>query len=216
MAFASVEFPLVVGRLGASPEFSTTVIPSVSGAEQRTANWANARRRYNAGVGIRNTADITTLIKFFSARLGRYEGFYVKDWTDYQATNQGTGTYTNGGATTLQLIKTYTSGSSTYTRNIVKPKSGATTLYGSNAGAGWTNQALTQGTHYTLDYTTGIITFIPGAMPAGATLITGTFEFYVPVRFDADKLDVDLMLYRLSEGIAEVTEVPLVEIQDFQ
>lgn len=211
MAFDNIEFPLTVAKLGASPEFSTAIVETGNGSEQRTALWDDARLRFDASTGVRTTADLTTLIKFFRARKGMARGFYVKDWTDYQATNQPLLTTVGGApANPYQLNKSYTDAGNTDVRPLRKIKTGTLVIF---AGA----TQLTETTHYTVDYATGLVTFVPASWSYGAgVLYTFSCEFYTPVRFATDRLNVDLMHYRVTEGFGEVPEVPLVEIRDFQ
>ena len=67
--FDHIVFPLMVERGTSSLEFSTTIIPTGSGAEQRIGNWLDARVTFNAGMGVRSKQDIITLVKFFRARI---------------------------------------------------------------------------------------------------------------------------------------------------
>jgi uncharacterized protein (TIGR02217 family) len=61
--------------------------------------------------------------------------------------------------------------------------------------------------HFTVDETTGVITFAepPGA---GARVTTG-FEFDVPVRFDTDRLQISIAGFQAGE----VPSVPVVEVR---
>jgi uncharacterized protein (TIGR02217 family) len=56
--------------------------------------------------------------------------------------------------------------------------------------------------------TTGIVTFLPGHVPAEDTAITAGFLFDVPVRFDTDYLEVDLSAF----AAGAIPRIPLVEI----
>ena len=44
----------------------------------------------------------------------------------------------------------------------------------------------------TVDHVTGIVTFLAGHIPAASAAITAGYEFDVPVRFDSDKLDINI------------------------
>src|SRR3546814_1321377 len=70
-AFDAVDFPLAIGREAVvATEFSTQIVSSPSGHEQRASEWAEARMRYDAGPGIRSEADVRGLTDVFSARRG--------------------------------------------------------------------------------------------------------------------------------------------------
>jgi Conserved hypothetical protein 2217 (DUF2460) len=85
-AFDDVQFPLSLGR-GASvtPGFSTAIVTTASGHEQRNADWASGRLRFDAGPGVRSEADLQTLIAFFRARRGAARGFRFRDPYDYSS-----------------------------------------------------------------------------------------------------------------------------------
>lgn len=144
MSFDNVVFPLLVERGTSSLQFSTTIIPTGSGAEQRIGNWLDARVMFNAGMGIRSKQDIITLVSFFRARKGRLRGFLVKDLLDHTATGDAIGTG-DGVTKDFQLLKTYSdynvSGSNPYgiapygitgntdSRPIFKPIHGTVSIY---------------------------------------------------------------------------------------
>jgi len=207
MAFHEVRFPDNISR-GArgGPERRTQIVELASGAEERNASWANSRRRYDVAYGIRRADDLAAVVAFFEARNGRLHGFRFKDWADFKSclpsqtpspTNQPIGTG-NGATTQFPLTKRYTSGAQSWTRAITKPVAGSVTiaLNGTPQASGWS-----------VSTATGLITFTTA--PAGGVAITAGFEFDVPVRFDADVLDVTLDLERLGS----ITSIPLVEIR---
>lgn len=105
--FDNVVFPLIVETVTSSPEYSTTIIPSGSGNEQRNSNWADARLTYNASLGVRSKKDIVTLTKFFRARKGRARGFLVRDLVDCTVTNEILAVGDGSAPTTFQLQKSY-------------------------------------------------------------------------------------------------------------
>ena len=107
----------------------------------------------------------------------------------------GTG---DGITTAFQLVKRYASGSQTWVRAITKPVAGTVriALDGAEQLGGWS-----------VDTTTGVVTF--ATAPAEGVAITAGFEFDVPVRFDADALDVTLDLERLGS----ITSIPLLELR---
>jgi uncharacterized protein (TIGR02217 family) len=203
--FDNLEFPLSVANLAATIEYKTTILQGDNGSEDRNVDWDDPRLWFDIGTGVKTTADLLILIKFFRARKGAGRGFLVKDWSDYQATGEVIGTRTGTGAQTFQLIKTYTDAGNSEIREIYKPKSGTVTVYDNST-------PLVVTTDYTLDYTTGILTILSGRVTAGH-VITATFQFFVPVRFAEDKLKTELILYRISNGLGSTT-VPLIETRD--
>lgn len=207
MAFHEVRFPDNISR-GArgGPGRRTQVVELASGDEERNANWANSRRRYDVAFGIRRADDLAAVVAFFEARNGRLHGFRYKDWADYKsclpsqaitATDQQIGTGTDS-LQTFQLAKRYTSGAQTWVRMIAKPVAGTVRV-----ALGMVEQM----SGWTLDTITGVITFTTA--PANGVIVRAGFEFDVPVRFDSDTLDVTLDFERLGS----ITSIPLLEIR---
>ena len=199
MAFIEARFPtdIAYGSAG-GPEYSTDIVITHGGYEQRNINWSQARARYNVAHGVKTQAQLDTLIAFFRARKGRADGFRFKDWTDYQVTGQTIGTG-DGTTTQFQLIKSYISGTSSESRTISKPVSATLSVY--------LNGVLQSGSAYALDTSTGMITFM--VAPADDIAISADFQFDVPVRFDTDRLAATLDSY----GSHSWNDIPLVEIR---
>ncbi len=198
MSFVEIQFPADIsyGSSG-GPTFSTDVIEAFSGFEQRNINWSAARARYNVAHGVKTQSQLDELIAFFRARQGKAIGFRFKDWTDYQAVAQNIGTG-NGSQTVFQLTKKYTS-SVTVTRIIKKPvNNSALKIY---------LNAVLQSSGYTVNYTTGAVTFTTA--PGSGVAVTADFEFDVPVRFDTDQLDAAIDDF----GTRSWSDIPLVEVR---
>jgi uncharacterized protein (TIGR02217 family) len=217
MAFDHIVFPLMIERGTSSLEFSTTIIPTGSGAEQRIGNWLDARVIFNASLGIRSRDDIIKLVKFFRARKGRLRGFLIKDLLDHTATGDPIGTG-DGVKTEFQLLRVYSDATTdpvygltgnTDNRPIYKPISGTVNIY-----KGVTLQAA--GTNYTLDYKTGIVTFT--TPPANGVIVTWSGQFYVPCRFAEDSLPADEIFYDYLEGKAAggIPDILILETRDYQ
>ena len=68
---------------------------------------------------------------------------------------------------------------------------------------------LEEGVGFIVDTATGVITFLPGHIPASGAAITAGFLFDVPVRFDTDYLEVDLSAF----AAGAIPKIPLVEIR---
>jgi uncharacterized protein (TIGR02217 family) len=210
-AFHEVLFPVPVA-FGASggPERRTEIVALGSGHESRNARWADSRRRYDVGTGVRSLDDLHGLIAFFEARRGRLHGFRFRDPVDDRSgppsatptpLDQPIGTGT-GASAGFALAKTYGSGDSAWTRAIAKPVAGSVRV----AVAG-VEQA--EGTAFTVDAATGLVSFLPGHLPPPGTAVTAGFRFHVPVRFDTDEIRIDLAAFMAGE----VPAVPLVEIR---
>lgn len=211
MVFHEVRFPTAISR-GATggPERRTEIVTLGSGYEERNSRWADSRRAYNAGYGVKSANDLHAVIAFFEERRGRLHGFRWKDFADFKscppestpsASDQALGVG-DGLTAQFQLIKTYGSAHAPYSRRIAKPVSGTLLL----AVDGLTQ---TSGVDFTADYTTGMITFLPGSIPASGAAVTAGFEFDVPVRFDTDKLEINLDSVRYGS----IPGIPVIEIR---
>ncbi len=66
-----------------------------------------------------------------------------------------------------------------------------------------------EGTGYDVDYTRGLVTFRPGHAPAAGALVTAGFDFDVPVRFDTDRLEINLAGF----GHGAIPSIPIVEVR---
>ena len=209
MTFHDVRFPasLSFGALG-GPERRTDIVTLANGFEERNTPWAHARRRYDAGMGLRSLDDVEALIAFFEARQGQLIGFRWKDWSDFQscrpscAVEAADQLIAVGDEVTsvFQLTKSYRSGETLYQRPIKKPVAGSV-----RAQVG--GDLVQQGVDYEVDHDTGVLTFA-SAPDTGAEVRAG-FEFDVPVRFDTDAIMISVSSFQAGE----VPSVPVVEVR---
>lgn len=196
MSFDDVRLPVTVERGSrGGPRFNTTVFTLDSGFEKRNINWTRLRHAYNVGYGVTSKALFSEVVRFFIARQGRAYGFRFKDWADYQATTENIGTG-NGSQVAFQLRKAYGDSARTFYRQIQKPVSGTNTFFVNSV----------EDANVTLDLATGVVTF--GTAPGNGLPVTWTGEFDVPVRFDTDDLEVDLVNF----DAGSVPNIPIVEI----
>ena len=211
MSFHDIRFPVSIS-LGAhgGPERRTDVVVLGSGFEERNTRWAHSRRVYNAGYGVKSLDDLHAIIAFFEERRGRLHGFRWKDHADWKscapgatpaALDQAIGTG-DGTRTQFQLVKRYGILYAPYDRPIAKPVAGTVRI--AVAGA-----LLVQGTDFDIDATAGLVTFRAGHIPAVGAAITAGFEFDVPVRFDTDKLEINVSGFRHGA----IPAIPIVEIR---
>jgi uncharacterized protein (TIGR02217 family) len=181
-----------------------------SGHEERNTRWADSRRRYNAGTGLRSLADLHTLIGFFEERRGRLYGFRWRDRGDWKscapdatpaAGDQAIGTG-DGETATFQLVKRYGGDIAPYLRTIAKPVGGSVLVAVDDVEQ-------TAGTAFAVDTATGVVTFAEGHVPADGAAVTAGFAFDVPARFDTDRLDINLATFEAGD----VPAIPVVEIR---
>jgi len=207
--FHEVRFPLRVA-LGTSggPVRRTDIVSLSNGRENRNRRWQDARRRYDAGSGVRSLDDLYAVLAFFEARAGQFFGFRFRDPVDHKscapgaavsATDQLLGNG-DGETTAFRLVKRYADAGGETVRLIEKPVAGSVVV--SVAGS------LVPAGDYTVDAATGTVTFVTGKVPASGAVRAG-FEFDVPVRFDTDRIDIDLAQF----DAGRIPSIPLVEVR---
>ncbi len=202
-AFDDVRFPIALGReASVEPAFSTAIATTAGGAEQRNAEWADARLRFDAGPGVRGEDDLHALIAFFRARRGAAVGFRFEDPFDNssngmtgesEATDQAIGTG-DGARTDFALVKHYGG----QERRITRPVAGSVRVAvdGVERMSGWMLSEK------------GMVSF--AEPPADGAAVTAGFRFDVPVRFAEDRMSIN----RATFATGEIPSVPLIEIRE--
>ncbi len=202
-AFADVRFPIVLGReASVAPEFSTAIVTTANGVEQRNADWADARLRFDAGPGIRGEAELGELIAFFRARRGAAVAFRFEDPFDNSSnamsgapepTDQPIGEG-DGERTDFPLVKDYDG----QIRRITRPARDSVRIAidGVEQASGWTVGEK------------GVVRF--AEPPSEGAAVTAGFRFDVPVRFAEDRLELN----RATFQAGEVPSVPLIEVRE--
>ncbi len=206
MSFHEIKFPTAISfHSSGGPARKTEIVTLGSGFEERNAVWANSRRRYDVGYGVKTLDDLHTVIGFFEARMARLYGFRLKDFSDCKScapgqsvspTDQAIGAG-DGATTQFQLVKTYTSGPASWQRKIQKPADTTTRV---------ALDGVEQMSGFSVDATTGVVTFT--SAPGAGAAITAGFEFDTPVRFDTDQLSINLSDF----AAGEIPSIPIVEI----
>ncbi|MBP2560546.1 uncharacterized protein (TIGR02217 family) [Neorhizobium galegae] len=207
--FHEVRFPLRLA-LGATggPVRRTDIVNLSNGREQRNQRWRDSRRSYDAGSGVKSLADLYAVLEFFEARGGQLYGFRFRDPVDWKscapgevasATDQVIGTG-DGETAAFQLVKTYADGGGSWTRRIAKPAAGSVVV--SVDGVGQVPEA------FSVDVATGIVTFAAGRFPPVGAVVRAGYEFDVPVRFDTDRIDVNLAHFNAGH----IPTIPLAEV----
>lgn len=210
MSFHNVRFPTAISR-GATggPERRTDVVILGSGHEERNSRWADSRRAYNAGYGVKSLDELHAVIAFFEERRGRLYGFRWKDHADWRsgppsavptALDQPIG-IGDGTTAAFQLVKQYGSLFAPWQRAVTKPVSGSVLVA--------IDGTAVADTAFVVDDLTGLVTFQTGHIPATGAVVTAGFAFDVPVRFDTDKLEVDLSGFRHGA----IPTIPVLEIR---
>lgn len=207
MAHLDIVFPDQISRNSTGgPSFSTIVTRARSGVEQRVQTRSMPLFRYSVNVFQWAQERRDEMIGFFMAAAGQANTFLFKDWADHfvgmsesggalvhdAAHNFATG---DGATTAFQLHKKYSYSGEEYLRKITRPKSAVKVyLGGVEQGSGWS-----------ADYDTGIITF--SSAPGNGVDIGWSGEFYVPARLDVDILDLNNLTLDQANASLEIIEV---------
>ena len=197
MAFIEIEFPRVLALMATGgPGFFTTINAGFSGYEQRNQNWSQSRAQYAVSFEHKPLPLWLAFESMFYAAKGMANGFRLWDPGD----NSGTGQYqaTGDGHTKIfQLQKTYSFPLSQY--QVIRPVQKLITSLIQNYQGQYLTDTVTVylngatqahnagyiaggGGAYTLDATTGLITF--ASAPGAGVVITADFQYHIPVRFD--------------------------------
>lgn len=210
-AFHETLFPLDIA-LGAAggPERATEIVTTLTGREERNTRLAHSRRRWDAGYGVKSLAQLSAVVAFFEERRGRLRGFRWRDRLDHASAapgaavspfDQALGTG-DGVRTAFALTKTYGGAHAPYVRPIAKPVAGSVLVAVNGAER-------TEGVHFTLDATSGLVSFLAGHVPGAGQGVTAGFLFDVPVRFDTDFLEVNLTAFEAGA----IPRIPVLEIR---
>jgi uncharacterized protein (TIGR02217 family) len=202
-AFSDVRFPIALGReASVEPAFSTAIVTTANGAEQRNSDWADARLRFDAGPGVRGEVELQELLAFFRARRGAAVGFRFEDPFDHSSNGMtgepdaadqllGLG---DGARTDFPLVKHY----GEQERRITRPVPGnvRVSVGGLERVGGWTLGPL------------GVVRL--DEAPEHGSEVRAGYRFDVPVRFAEDRLS----LSRATFEAGEAASVPLIEIRE--
>jgi uncharacterized protein (TIGR02217 family) len=163
-----------------------TRVTVASGAQFINVDWATTLREYELSTVPLRRADWAYIEELFEITDAGAFGFLMLDPKD-QAAGVGEGIVYDLGGGTYQLYKRYThKATGRYRdRKITRPIFAGSVLYVDGA-------PVDPGTGYVLDQSTGQLSAVPGSPAAGR--ITWTGRFYVPVHFQNDDIDWELVV----------------------
>src|SRR3978361_2001688 len=129
MSFHEILFPLGVALRGAGgPQRRTELVTFGSGREARNARWADSRRRYDAGYGVKTLETLQAAGGCWEERAAQLSAFRWRARLDRSSAapgapvsplDQGIG-IGDGARATFQLVKTYGAGFAPHARAIAK------------------------------------------------------------------------------------------------
>lgn len=154
---------------------------------------------------MRTLAQLSAVVAFFEERRGRLIGFRFRDPLDHAsappgqpiaATDQLLGTG-DGTVRRFALAKTYGGAFDPYRRPIAKPVAGTVTVAVGGVAT----------TAFALDLADGSV--VLDVAPSAGVAVSAGFQFDTAVRFDTDRLEVELSAFEAGAA----PSVPLVEIR---
>ena len=153
-----------------------------SGEMQINVGWSRTLRQYEIGSVPLSVEQWQTLEGLHEVTEGGAYGFLLQDPKDSSVTDASGKVVATGGANTYQLLqrKTAAGGTRVYDRVITRPRAASFVLKISGTPTG----------SYTLNDETGVVT-IPAGPAAGSVTWSGIF--YVPVHFETDDIDWELV-----------------------
>ncbi|AOG12396.1 DUF2460 domain-containing protein [Agrobacterium sp. RAC06] len=208
MAFHEQRFPLRLSlSTSGGPGRQTDIISLSNGREARNRRWRFSRRRYDVGTSVRSVADLYAVLEFFEACGGQLHGFRFRDPVDGSSARPGMAVTPldqwigagDGETAAFQLVKAYGDGAAVERRPVVKPAAGSVRV---------ALDGVEQTGGFSVDAATGVVTFGPGHVPEEGTEIRAGFDYDVPVRFDADRIEIDLEAFRAGR----IPSIPLIEV----
>ena len=196
--FADMELIVPTGlATTGGPQWSTQIVPLLSGAEVRNARWASPKRSWQiAGVPMSQRA-ASDLIAFFNARRGPHQSFRFKDPLESSSAGGsepptahdafiGLG---DGTETAFQLKLNTDVVSLPIQDSVLVAVDGIETSSFSVSNPG------------------GVVTF--NTPPAAGAVITAGFRFHRKVRFENDTLDVSVA----APGSLQLVRLGLIEVR---
>jgi uncharacterized protein (TIGR02217 family) len=169
--------PLVSYGTSGGPGFSTLVVSNNSRNEQRVQQQSRGYWKLALSFSDKSKTQLTTIQNHFAVVMGKTYGWRFRNWRDYQATNEPIAALST--PTTMQLTKTITMGGISTVTLIRKPDM-VLPITLTRDGAAFPSSG-----NWTLDTTTGIVTFT--ASQTGH-VFTWTGQYDMAARFDVDDM----------------------------
>ena len=176
-------------------EWQTDLVKFDNRKEQRNQILEQPVRHWTINWSMMDLAARNKLIELYNRAKGRFDTFLYADKDDFETALTDWEFIADGGETTTQLQKEYFKGESeswTEDKKDIQPSAKFAPIVKIDA------VTKTEGTHFTLDDTTGIIDWTSGSAPNGALangeVVTANYYFYFRVRFDFD-IHEDIMQF---------------------
>ena len=174
------------GPIEESQEHRTIITSFESGKEVRTRKWTRPKKHYKLSFNSISEATAEQIFDFYTDRDGDFDSFYWNNSNESPTANIVVGT--GDGSATAYTIPRF--------RYPVVPNSEAITLNSSGQ---------TDPTNYSLNDTTGVITFV--SAPGNNVVVRISHNFYRIVRFKEPNLSREQFAFNLFNSELEFIEV---------
>lgn len=176
------------------PLWSTTRITSVSGKDTAIGYWSSPRWQYELIFNfLRDTPsdpELAALRGFFNLRQGQFDSWLYSDPDDYQTTGAQIGTG-NGVLKDFQLVRAMDG----FIEPMLAPNVVTSVAL---------NGVVADPSTYTVNAwgtaKPGVVTF--NTAPGVGVVVTATFSYYFPCRFDDDTMDLAKFLHKMWKASA--------------
>lgn len=180
-------------------------VTALSGDIYPNQKWVHSRRQFRLSWGPKQLADVENFIRFWEV-VKTQHSFRLRDPQDYRSAVHGdpiTDTdqiiaVADGVQTDFQLVKRYDYSGEQIVHPVFAPVDGTVVI-------ALEGVARTEVTDYTIDYATGVISFV--VAPAGGELITAGYEYDVKVRFE----DASIIQRFRARHLGEIDTFNLIE-----
>lgn len=197
--FLDIVFPTGISEGAVSgPRFQTDVVIEGGGGEVRNQVWSEPLREYDVARPCKDETDREDLISFFRVVRGKAYAFKFWDHADHEV-ETGEGLLRTLTASTFQLYRRYTRTGETFDQDIILPKSGTVVVKQGST-------TLVEGSHYSINYKTGVLTIIGSPTPAPSSW---TGDYYVMARFDTDRIGMTAE----TIDVFRSQNIPIIEVR---
>lgn len=203
MTFLERRLSDAIVRGSSGGPFGARLKAYAGGRLQQSFLRTRSMRRYDISMGIKTRDDFEEVrALFYVVMFEHYEGFRVKDWSDFELTQENSVlTFISG--SDWQIYRRYSHGAYTHDRIIQKPVDGTIVVYRTRA-------AVVSVATAAVDATTGIATI---AGHVGGDTYTCAGQFDVPVTFVDDAMDSVRVDGVTSNLLDELPSIMLEEIR---
>lgn len=226
MSYKDILFPTDIAPGSSSAcGFRTSAVELDSGQVPRSGRFSQPRFAWSVSYDDRDLDSLYILRTFFMVVRGGQDTFRHRDKLDFSSASNGRAApdaadqqigVGDGSTATFQLTKTYTYDGETFTKNVTKPIPDGEAVTDAVTSGGVlievNGSPQTENTDYTVNYTTGLVTFDSGSIPASGAITAGYYyDFHA---FIDEETDGGLVIDIDSGEAGRSANFRIVEVMD--